>query len=234
MRNKKRRAHHGKPCPGRTVGEKKIDELLELIWILREEGQPKLEELLKLQEIDNPRQAVEEMIDRGLIELVDNDQVRLRKPGEERAKEITRRHRLAERLLSEIFLIEEKDMESSACEFEHILSPDVTERICTFLGHPPTCPHGKPIPPGECCAKFRTEVKPLVVPLANLGVGRSARITFISPRYAARLDKLGSLGVLPGNLIKLRQTRPSYVVEVDETTVALEKEIAEEIFVKEQ
>jgi len=232
VKRKKRRAHHGRPCPEKTVGENRIDELLELIWILREEGEPKLDELLKLQEIEHPQRAVKEMIREGLIELTDN-KILLKKTGEERAKEITRRHRLAERLLSEIFLIEEKDMESSACQFEHILSPDVTERICTFLGHPPTCPHGKPIPPGECCAKFRTEVKPLVVPLVNLEVGKSAKITFISPRYAARLDKLGSLGVLPGNTIKLCQTRPSCVVEIDETTVALEKEIAEEIFVKE-
>ena len=231
---KRRRAHHGKPSPERTVGENKIDELLELIWILREEGEPKLSELLKSPGIDEPRQTVDEMVDSGLIKLAGSDRVKLTKPGEERAKEITRRHRLAELLLSEIFLIGEPDMESSACQFEHILTPDVTERICTFLGHPPTCPHGKPIPPGECCAKFRTEIKPLVVPLSNLGVGRSAKITFISPRYAARLDKLGSLGVLPGNIVRLRQRRPSYVVEVDETTVALEKEIAEEIFVKEQ
>ncbi len=232
MNRKKKRAHHGRPYPEKTVGENRIDELLELIWILREEGEPSLDELLKLQEIEDPQRVVKEMIQEGLIELT-NNKILLKKTGEERAEEITRRHRLAERLLSEIFLIEEKDMESSACQFEHILSPEVTERICTFLGHPPICPHGKPIPPGECCAKFRTEVKPLVVPLINLEVGKSAKITFISPRYAARLDKLGSLGVLPGNTIKLCQTRPSCVVEIDETTVALEKEIAQEIFVKE-
>ena len=42
-------------------------------------------------------------------------------------------------------------VETNACTFEHILSPEVTDRICTFLGHPKTCPHGSPIPPGECC-----------------------------------------------------------------------------------
>lgn len=232
MNKRKRRAHHGQPYPEKTEGENRIDELLELIWILREEGEPSLRELLNLPGTEDPKRTVGEMIDEGLIEL-DDDRIILTKRGEEEAKEITRRHRLAERLLSEIFLIGEKDMESSACQFEHILTPDVTERICTFLGHPPICPHGKPIPPGECCTKFRTEVKPLVVPLANLELGRSAKITFISPRYAARLDKLCSLGILPGNTIKLRQKKPSYVIEVDQTTIALEKEIAEEIFVKE-
>ena len=40
---------------------------------------------------------------------------------------------------------------TNACTFEHILSPEVTDRICTFLGHPKTYPHGSPIPPGDCC-----------------------------------------------------------------------------------
>ena len=41
-----------------------------------------------------------------------------------------------------------QELEATACEFEHVLSPAVEESVCTFLGHPPVCPHGKPIPPG--------------------------------------------------------------------------------------
>ena len=40
---------------------------------------------------------------------------------------------------------------TQACKFEHIISPELDERICSFLGHPKTCPHGNPIPPGDCC-----------------------------------------------------------------------------------
>ena len=47
------------------------------------------------------------------------------------------------------------EVEESACKFEHILSPDVTERICTLLGHPTACPHGSPIPKGDCCDSRR-------------------------------------------------------------------------------
>ena len=46
---------------------------------------------------------------------------------------------------------DEGSIEKNACTFEHILSPEVTDRICTFLGHPRTCPHGSPIPEGDCC-----------------------------------------------------------------------------------
>jgi DtxR family Mn-dependent transcriptional regulator len=72
--------------------------------------------------------------------------------GEARARSVIRRHRLAERLFVDVLSLRDAEsVESNACTFEHILSPEVTDRICTFLGHPSTCPHGCPIPPGECC-----------------------------------------------------------------------------------
>jgi putative ABC transport system ATP-binding protein len=74
--------------------------------------------------------------------------------GRQRAMDVIRRHRLAERLFTQTLQVEnEEEIEQQACKFEHILSPEVTEKICSFLGHPQTCPHGSPIPPGECCEK---------------------------------------------------------------------------------
>jgi DtxR family Mn-dependent transcriptional regulator len=76
--------------------------------------------------------------------------------GEKRASDIIRRHRLAELLFSETLeLHNEAELQAQACKFEHILSPEATARICSFLGHPETCPHGSPIPRGECCPKNR-------------------------------------------------------------------------------
>ena len=72
--------------------------------------------------------------------------------GRDMAQSIIRRHRLAERLFTESFKMQsQEEIEEQACKFEHILSPEATEKICTFLGHPKTCPHGAPIPPGVCC-----------------------------------------------------------------------------------
>ena len=72
--------------------------------------------------------------------------------GRQRAADIIRRHRLAERLFTETLKIQnEAEIEQQACKFEHILSPEATDKICTFLGHPRTCPHGAPIPRGVCC-----------------------------------------------------------------------------------
>jgi Mn-dependent DtxR family transcriptional regulator len=72
--------------------------------------------------------------------------------GRQRAADIIRRHRLAERLFTDSLAMDsETEIEQQACKFEHILSPEATDKICTFLGHPKTCPHGAPIPPGRCC-----------------------------------------------------------------------------------
>ncbi|MDP9263567.1 MAG: hypothetical protein M3O85_04510 [Acidobacteriota bacterium] len=72
--------------------------------------------------------------------------------GRQRAADIIRRHRLAERLFMEtLHMQDEQEIEQQACKFEHILSSEATEKICSFLGHPKTCPHGSPIPPGDCC-----------------------------------------------------------------------------------
>ena len=54
---------------------------------------------------------------------------------------------------------EPRDVETAACAFEHLLTEDAVQRVCTFLGHPSKCPHGRPIPPGDCCRIFRETEK---------------------------------------------------------------------------
>jgi putative ABC transport system ATP-binding protein len=86
-----------------------------------------------------------------------NDVIYFTERGKKRAADVIRRHRLAERLFIQTFKVsDEREVEQQACKFEHILSPEVTDRICTFLHHPETCPHGSPIPRGACCPQTRT------------------------------------------------------------------------------
>src|ERR1700680_2239590 len=85
--------------------------------------------------------------------------VELTPRGHQRAADIIRRHRLAERLFPDSLAMDrEPEIEQQACKFEHILSPEATDKICTFLNHPLTCPHGAAIPPGPCCGR-RSEPK---------------------------------------------------------------------------
>src|SRR5271170_7867911 len=80
--------------------------------------------------------------------------VELTPRGRQRAADIVRRHRLAERLFTDSLAMDsETEIEQQACKFEHILSPEATDKICTFLNHPLTCPHGAAIPPGPCCGR---------------------------------------------------------------------------------
>jgi putative ABC transport system ATP-binding protein len=80
--------------------------------------------------------------------------VELTTRGRQRAADIIRRHRLAERLFTDSLAMDsETEIEQQACKFEHILSPEATDKICAFLGHPKTCPHGALIPPGPCCGR---------------------------------------------------------------------------------
>jgi DtxR family transcriptional regulator, Mn-dependent transcriptional regulator len=227
----KKGPHHNRRGMVNGIEGDRIDEILELIWTLREKGVSDLDQLLENTRDGEAKSILRMMIRDGLFE-VEGSRMVLKEKGEEKARELIRRHRLTERLLLEIFEIPEDEVEEEACKFEHILSPSVTESVCTFLGHPPTCIHGKPIPRGECCTKFKKEFKPLVHPLEELGLGDQGRIVFIAPKSHQRLDRLSTLGILPGSIVRMHQKNPSYVLEIGETTLALDKEIVKDIYVK--
>jgi DtxR family Mn-dependent transcriptional regulator len=207
------------------------DEILEALWTMREDGLKSIADLRARVETARLDELVEDLVSGGMI-FRDGDNIGLTAAGEQRGGEIIRRHRLAERLFSDVFGLNEPQWEASACSFEHILDEAVVDAVCTFLGHPPVCPHDKPIPPGKCCRDARRPVEPLVIPLVNLKVGGNAKIIFITPRTKTRLSRLSSLGVIPGSLIHLQQRYPSYVIRVDQSEVALEGDIAREIFVR--
>jgi DtxR family Mn-dependent transcriptional regulator len=213
--------------------DQELDELLEAIWTLRERE----EEVSfgNLQRTVHHLKKLNPLILRGekegLIKVLDRE-VKLTGKGETRAESIIRRHRLAERLLADAFSLPNPTVESTACEFEHILTPEVTDSICTFLGHPRTCPHGNPIPQGKCCKRFKLTVKSIVLPLSQLDPEEEGKIMFIGTKVSTRLERLSALGIVPGSRIRLRQKKPSVVAEIGETAVALEEEIAGEIYVK--
>jgi putative ABC transport system ATP-binding protein len=131
------------------------DEVLEQLWMLRERSRDGQAAHIESTHFTTAqyRRLTTAMAQVGLV-TVDGWDVRLTVAGEERARSVIRRHRLAERLFTDVLSLgDENVVESNACQFEHILSPELTDRICTFLGHPETCPHGSPIPRGKCCVE---------------------------------------------------------------------------------
>ena len=131
--------------------------------------------------------------------------------------------RLAERLLYDVL---GGEFESGACEFEHMVTLEVVDSICTLLGHPRECPHGLPIPEGECCKHSTRTASSSIAPLTELEVGQSARVAYVNCRDDQRLHKINGLHIRPGAVVRLHQTYPSYVIECEGANIALDKEIA--------
>jgi len=171
------------------------------------------------------------LIEEGLAQRGGKELI-LTELGFRKAKEIIRSHRLAERLLHDVLNLHSEEMEHSACRYEHMMGSEAADSICILLGHPRTCPHGKAIPPGDCCEAGETMLRPLVVPLTELEPGETAAVAYIGTRDNARLSYLTSLGVMTGRPVELVQRRPSYIVKIDESTVAFDEAIAREIFVR--
>jgi len=208
-----------------------MEELLEQLWVLNEQREGDVRASEPVLDID-PEVVIAEAERRGWV-VRRQERLALTPVGERRAAGVIRRHRLAERLLGDVIHVDSEAMEAGACELEHshILSDEATDRVCAFLGHPPTCPHDKPIPRGRCCEKFSHEALPLVTPLSAAAIGSNYRIVFIASRSHRRMDRLCALGVAPGARLRLHQKLPAFVVRVGETDLALDPEVTDDVFV---
>ncbi len=131
--------------------EREFDQILSKLWTLRENHEPLHDDSLRIAGPLSVGRAIAAMTARGWL-CRENGRITLLPPGEKRASDLIRRHRLTELLFSHTFeLRNEAELEDQAFKFEHSLSPEATARICAFLGHPRACPHGSPIPQGDCC-----------------------------------------------------------------------------------
>ena len=201
-------------------------EVLELLWATVEE-----QDAAGLEIDDAPSPGVEELVREGFAAR-DGDRLTLTPDGHPHAAQAVRRHRLAERLLVDVLSTEEGRMEEHACRFEHVLANSVSESICTLLGHPRFCPHGKPIPPGRCCQEMEQTVERLIAPLRELQPGQKGEIAYIRMDKPRRLQKLMAMGVLPGVPITLQRRLPSFVFQVGHSQFAVDEAIAADIYVR--
>jgi len=206
-----------------------VDEYLEKLWYMKEEQTDKLEDLYKACGAGFSRETFQTLINHGLAEIsADGKSVALTPKGEKDARQIIRSHRLAERLIHDAL---GGDFEAGACEFEHIVAPELVDSICTLLGHPRECPHGMPIPKGECCLRFARSAQSSVIPVAELEVGQEARVAYVNCDDDSRLHRIDGLHIRPGAILKLHQTYPTFVLECEGANIALDREIAKDICV---
>ena len=201
-------------------------ELLELLWINMEEG---TQNGLPLG--DTLPDGADELIHLELVEQ-HNGYMILTNDGHKEAAHAVRRHRLGERLLADLLMTEDALLDEQACLLEHALFDGLDDSICTLLGHPTFCPHGKPIPAGECCRQMRESVARLIAPLCLLKSGQQGHIAYIQMNNPGRLQKLMAMNVLPGVPITLLRRSPSFVFEAGFSQFAVDEDIAADIYVR--
>ncbi len=208
------------------------DELLECIWVAAEEQDTTTTGSLSEKfDKETVGVALSEMVEKKLITIHDSI-IHLTETGQKKAMSIIRRHRLAERLLNDVLGVSDEVFERGACQFEHFINEDITASICTLLGHPTVCPHGKNIPPGECCSHTKRRLQPVFGPLSRLRTGIKAKVVYISSGSQESVDFLSSIGVVPGLTFTVHHRKPSFVIRFGETQLALDDDIAKYIYVR--
>jgi len=204
------------------------EEILEALWIQIEEKGGKFIDLGVCR--DEP--AVEELVKLGFIRK-DQTHVYLLEKGKPQAVACVRRHRLAERLFVDVLDIKKKNIDEASCKFEHLLHEGLEDNVCTLLGHPKLCPHGKPIPSGKCCLeKKETKSLKIIAPLSRLEVKDKGKIGYLQAKDASQMQKLISMQALPGTSVTLLQKFPSYVFQIGHSQFAIDKELAQAIYVR--
>ena len=122
-----------------------------------------------------------------------------------------------------------KAVEELADQIEHVMSEEVEDNICRILGNPENCPHNNPIPKGDSDNDLGNEYS---LPLVSCHSGESGEVSHIKTEDARKLRKIMNLGLIPGSRICLIQKFPNYVFQLGNTQLAVDKELANEIFIK--
>lgn len=212
----------------------RTEEYLEAIFKLQEEtdkpvGITKVAEYLKLSAA-SASEMVKRLKQDGTVNYDRKREISLTKKGWLQASRVIRRHRLAERLLTDYLKLNWDKVHEEACKLEHAISAEVEGRLAESLGNPSTCPHGYPIPneAGEY-----PKIK--VLPLLDLKMSNQALIARIREERADVLKYLDGLGIKPGAKIRLLEIAPfggPISIEVNGERQALGRELAGLIMVK--
>lgn len=206
----------------------RAEEILEALWVnVEEQGNKPLDLGLTR---DDP--GVDELVKLGFIRK-DADHIHLLEKGKSHAIGCLRRHRLAERLFVDVLDIKKNLMDTVSCKFEHLLHEGLEDNVCTLLGHPKVCPHGKPIPPGKCCVEKKDKkMLKFISPLSGLENKDKGKIAYLQAKDPAQMQKLISIGAIPGVSVVLLQKFPSYVFQIGHSQFAVDRELAQAIYVR--
>jgi DtxR family transcriptional regulator, Mn-dependent transcriptional regulator len=185
-------------------------------------------------------QTVGRMERDGLVVVSEDRTLELTDAGRQKAVDVMRKHRLAERLLSDVIGLDWAFVHEEACRWEHVMSEQVERRLVELLGHPTESPYGNPIPGldqlGDVPANtFEQGVVGLVRALNDTGapmsgtVRRLAEPAQVDPEL---LQQLKAAGVVPGARGDYRFSEGYVLVQMEGSDEGLELpvEVASHIF----
>lgn len=206
-------------------------EYVEAIWEIAEEGIPVIQARIA-DWLGVSRASVSEMVhrmaDEGLVSI--NDKIRLTSEGEHLAAVVVRRHRLAERFLSEVLKLPWSKVHAEAEVWETTISDDVEAAMWAVMEDPKTCPHGNPIPG----AGYKP---PKMKPMAAMEKGEALRLERISEELELDSDMMRYLdesGLRPDAAVELVQRDPhgALTVKVNGRPVGVGIFAADRLFVE--
>jgi DtxR family Mn-dependent transcriptional regulator len=209
-----------------------VEEYLEAIHSLEEEGTEVIQARLA-QRLRHSAPSVSEMVRRlredGYVTSTGRA-LRLTGEGRRRAESVVRKHRLAERLLTDVIGLEWHKAHLEAGRWEHVISDEVEQRLVELLGHPATCPHGNPIPGAPSPAVARQ------VPLANAVPGDRVRLERVTEQVEIDQESCRYLsvhGFVPGISAEVRARAPdgTLTLDIGERSIALGPAICQQLFV---
>ena len=208
-----------------------LEEYLETIWELEEEGIPVIQARLA-EQLGVSAPSVSEMIRRLRTEgwvAAKGRFLTLTDKGRARAVSVVRKHRLAERLLTDVIGLPWHKTHVEACRWEHVISDEVEERLVVLLDNPSTCPHGNPIPGAGGPARDLSA-------LAESEPGDHVRLERVTEQVEVDLEALiylDSHGFVPGAGAEVRSKAPdgTLTLTLDEGSIALGPALASQLYV---
>lgn len=210
-----------------------IEEYLEAIFRLQElHGVARTSDLVAMLKVSpgTVSNTIERLKRSSLVTHEPYRGVQLSEEGRKIAISVIRRHRLLERLLTDLLEVEWSKVHEIACNLEHWVNDYVIKRIECILGFPKTCPHGNPIPT-EHSEIFSDEAQPLM----NVNVGEKVVIARVSKEEGALLQYLERVGIRPGKSIEVVERTPLndlVIVKLNGRVQALSREVASFIMVR--
>lgn len=183
-------------------------------------------------------QTVARMERDGLLTVQGDRHLELTDEGQLLATRVMRKHRLAERLLTDVIGLDWELVHAEACRWEHVMSETVERRLLELLDHPTESPYGNPIPGldelGDVGGEdFMDNVEPLS------GAAGPADQRVHVKRISEEMQKdeelmalLRRVGALPGKTVTIARTEEGILIGSGGETAELVVEAAEHIFVR--